>query len=92
MHRHLQRRLVRELGLRAVDAATRCGLGKNLMLLVRDEFAIGEIDGEPAAMVVTLPNINEAIADLDGRLLPFGWAKLLWRLKVKGLAQRRACR
>ena len=28
-----------------------------------------------------LPNINEAIADLDGRLLPFGWAKLVWRLK-----------
>ena len=24
----------------------------------------------------------ELIADLNGRLLPFGWAKLLWRLKV----------
>jgi hypothetical protein len=22
------------------------------------------------------------ITDLDGRLLPFGWAKLLWRLKM----------
>jgi len=31
---------------------------------------------------VALPNINEAIRDLDGRLLPFGWLKLLWRLKV----------
>jgi hypothetical protein len=30
-----------------------------------------------------LPDINSAIADLDGRLLPFGWAKLLWRLKVR---------
>ena len=30
-----------------------------------------------------LPDINEAIADLNGRLLPFGWAKLVWRLKVK---------
>lgn len=48
-------------------------------------FAIAEYRGEPAAMVVTLPNINEAIADLGGRLLPFGWAKLLWRLKVRGL-------
>ena len=28
-----------------------------------------------------MPNINEAIRDLNGRLLPFGWAKLLWRLK-----------
>ncbi|MFN3583082.1 dATP pyrophosphohydrolase [Phenylobacterium sp.] len=44
-----------------------------------------EIDGEPAGFMVLLPNVNEAIADLGGRLLPFGWAKLLWRLKVKGL-------
>jgi hypothetical protein len=36
-------------------------------------------------MVVFLPNINEAIRDLKGKLLPFGWAKLLWRLKVSGL-------
>lgn len=41
-----------------------------------------EIDGEAAGFVAMLPNVNEAIADLDGRLLPFGWAKLLWRLKV----------
>jgi hypothetical protein len=41
-----------------------------------------EIDGEAAGFVVLLPNVNEAIRDLDGRLLPFGWAKLLWRLKV----------
>jgi hypothetical protein len=60
-------------------------MGKNLKPLVRPEYAwIGEVEGEPAAMTVTLPNINEAIADLNGRLLPFGWAKLLWRLKVRG--------
>lgn len=41
-----------------------------------------EIDGEAAGFVVMLPNLNDAIHDLDGRLLPFGWAKLLWRLKV----------
>jgi hypothetical protein len=44
-----------------------------------------EIDGEAAGFMVLLPNVNEAIADLKGQLLPFGWAKLLWRLKVKGL-------
>jgi len=32
---------------------------------------------------VLMPNLNEAIADLNGRLFPFGWVKLLWRLKVK---------
>ncbi len=41
-----------------------------------------EIDGEPAGVIVYLPNVNEAIRDLGGRLLPFGWVKLLWRLKV----------
>lgn len=41
-----------------------------------------DIDGEPAAVMVLLPNVNEAIRDLGGKLLPFGWAKLLWRLKV----------
>ncbi len=44
---------------------------------------IAEVAGEPVAMIAVLPNLNEAIADLRGRLLPFGWAKLLWRLKVR---------
>ncbi|MBD3836150.1 MAG: dATP pyrophosphohydrolase [Brevundimonas sp.] len=42
-----------------------------------------EIDGDVAGFVVFLPNVNAAIADLKGRLLPFGWARLLWRLKVR---------
>jgi hypothetical protein len=33
--------------------------------------------------LIVAPNINEAIRDLNGRLLPFGWLKLLWRLKVR---------
>ncbi len=48
-------------------------------------FAIGEVAGEPAAMCVTLPNLNEAIRGLGGRILPFGWAVLLWRLKIRGV-------
>jgi len=59
-------------------------IGKEMLLLIPDEFIqIAELDGEPVAFIVLLPNINEAIADLGGRLLPFGWAKVLWRLKVK---------
>jgi len=59
-------------------------LAKNIRPLIDPKnVAIAELQGRPVAMVVTLPNLNEAIADLDGRLLPFGWAKLLWRLKVK---------
>jgi len=59
-------------------------IGHEMLLIINDDFIqIAEVDGEPAAFIVMLPNVNEAIADLNGRLLPFGWAKLLWRLKVR---------
>ena len=59
-------------------------LGHNLRLLVDDDAVqIAEVDGVPAAMIVAFPNLNEVIRDFHGRLLPFGWLKLLWRLKVK---------
>ena len=59
-------------------------IGKELLMIAPDDFIqIAEMDGEDTAFIVLLPNINEAIADLDGHLLPFGWAKLIWRLKVK---------
>jgi hypothetical protein len=59
-------------------------VGKELLMLLPSDFIqIAEIDGEPAAFLALLPNINEVITDLNGRLLPFGWAKLVWRLKVK---------
>jgi len=52
--------------------------------LMPDEYIqIAEYDGEPVAFIVGLPNINEAARDLKGKLLPFGWLKLLWRLKVR---------
>ena len=59
-------------------------LEKDLKQLVPPDFVqIAEVDGVPAAMMVAFPNINEIIRDLNGRLLPFGWLKLLWRLKIK---------
>ena len=60
-------------------------IGKELFMIVPPDYAwIGEVDGEPASFAILLPNVNELIADLDGKLFPFGWAKLLWRLKIKG--------
>ena len=59
-------------------------IGQMISLLVDDDLVqIAEIDQRPVAFVVAMPNINEAIRDLNGKLLPFGWVKLLWRLKVK---------
>ncbi len=59
-------------------------LGNGLKLLIRDEMvSIAEVDGEPAAFILALPNLNEVIRDLNGRLLPVNWLKLLWRMKIK---------
>jgi hypothetical protein len=48
-----------------------------------------EIEGEPAAFVALLPNLNDATFDLKGKLAPLGWVKLLWRLKVRGVKRGR---
>jgi hypothetical protein len=57
-------------------------VGQNLSRLLDDDFIqIAEVEDVPAGMIVVLPNINEVIRDLNGRLLPLGWLKLLWRLK-----------
>jgi hypothetical protein len=59
-------------------------IGREMLMLVPEEFIqIAEMDGEAVAFIVILPNVNEAIADLNGRLLPLGWIKLLHRLKLK---------
>jgi hypothetical protein len=59
-------------------------LGKDLKLLIDKKLvSIAEVNGAPAAFMVLLPNLNEVIRDFNGRLLPLGWLKLLWRLKVK---------
>lgn len=56
--------------------------GKKLRPIIYEELVwVAEYDGEPVAFMITLPDINELIGDLDGRLFPFGWAKLLWRLR-----------
>ena len=58
-------------------------IAKGMRPLVRPALNyVAEVDGEPAAMIICLPNLYEAIEDLEGQLLPLGWAKLLWRLKM----------
>ncbi len=60
-------------------------LGDDLNMIVDErDVWIASLDGEPSAMVVTLPDINEWIRDFGGRLLPFNWAKLIWRMKFTG--------
>ena len=55
--------------------------GKKLKPIVfEDLIRVAEVDGEPVAFMMTLPDLNQLTRDLEGKLFPFGWAKLLWRL------------
>lgn len=65
-------------------------VGKKLKPIVfNDLIRIAELDGEPVAFMITLPDLNEAVAPLNGSLLPFGWAKLLlWLRKPKARTMR----
>jgi hypothetical protein len=59
-------------------------IARDLWLVANPELAlIASINGEPAAVAVAVPNINEVIADFNGKLLPLGLPKLLYRLKVQ---------
>lgn len=57
---------------------------RDLKLIIDPRLSlIVTINDEPAAIAVALPNLNEAIRDFGGKLLPFNAPKLLYRLKVQ---------
>jgi hypothetical protein len=56
--------------------------GKKLKPIIYEDLVrIAELDGEPVAFMLCIPDINELTADLNGELFPFGFVKLLWRLR-----------
>ena len=56
--------------------------GKKLKPIIYNELVrIAELDGEPVAFMLTIPDINELMKDLNGELFPFNFIKLLWRLR-----------
>ena len=56
--------------------------GKKLKPIVfEDLIRVAEVEGEPVAFMMTWPDLNEFTRDLNGSLFPFGFAKLLWRLR-----------
>jgi len=57
-------------------------MGNSLRLFVPDDFIqIAEIGGQPVAFIVVLPNLNEVLQKINGRLLPLGWLKLVLAVK-----------
>ena len=52
--------------------------GKKFKPIVREDLImVAEYDGEPVAFMMTLPDLNEVLKPMGGRLFPFNWIKLL---------------
>lgn len=60
-------------------------LAKDTELILMPELTrLTFINGEPAAVSMGFPNLNEMIKDLDGKAFPLGLLKILYRLRVRG--------
>lgn len=54
-------------------------LAEDLKMILDPHFAhVAEINGKPVAFSIALPDLNQALRHMNGRLLPFGIFKLLW--------------
>jgi GNAT superfamily N-acetyltransferase len=54
-------------------------MAKSIKPIVNPRLCIlAEIEGEPVGFALQLPDYNKAFKHMNGRLLPFGWAKFLW--------------
>ncbi|MEX0993391.1 MAG: hypothetical protein WDZ37_05275 [Solirubrobacterales bacterium] len=60
---------------------------KDLRPILDERWAwMAERDGEILGAALSLPDINQCLKHMNGRLLPFGWAKFLWhRRKIERL-------
>jgi GNAT superfamily N-acetyltransferase len=59
-------------------------LAKSLKQVIDPHLVfIAEVDGKPAGFALALPDVNQALIRLNGRLFPFGILKLLWHTKIK---------
>ncbi|UCG61461.1 MAG: N-acetyltransferase [Candidatus Zixiibacteriota bacterium] len=59
-------------------------LAQDLRQIVDPDLVfIAEFEGRPVAFSLALPNINQALIYLRGKLFPFGLLKLLWHTKVR---------
>ncbi len=47
-------------------------------ILDSDLAILAEIDGQPVGVSVAIPDANQVLKHLNGRLFPLGWLKALW--------------
>ena len=56
--------------------------GKKLKpIIIEGTNMIAEVDGEPAAFMMSLPDLNQLLIGMKGRMFPFNWARLLLWLR-----------
>lgn len=54
-------------------------LGERLLPVVDPDLVfLAEKEGEPVGVMISIPDVNQALGHLNGRLFPLGLAKLLW--------------
>jgi len=59
-------------------------MAKSLKQIIDPKVALlVEVDQKPIGFVLALPDINQALIKINGRLFPFGLIKLLWNTKVR---------
>ena len=64
--------------------------GKKLKPIIKEELnMIAEVDGRPVAFMLVFPDVNDALAKIEGKLFPFGWFHMLrWLRKPLGAGMR----
>ena len=54
-----------------------------------DWFMVAEIDGEAVGVAITVPDVNQALRRMNGRLLPLGWWHFLRKKQLHRPLPRR---
>jgi len=77
----------RNWGFAPLTDAEIARLARDLKPIADPRFALlAEVHGTPVGFALALPDYNHALRHVDGRLLPFGFFKLLWhRRNIDGL-------
>ena len=67
-------------GFTPINAREAKQTAKDLKFALDERWTwVAEKDGETVGVALTIPDFNQAIEKANGRLLPFGWARLLWQ-------------
>ena len=69
-------------GFVPLTSAEIADMGRGFKLIADDDLILlAELRGKPIGFCLTLPDINVVLKELDGHILPFGFFKLLIKIK-----------